>query len=278
MARSDFPADAVAAQQSEQRNLIANRLGRFPLAEVANRNAEEPGHRRHGLQRRIIAPPGTQLPDARGRQLLPGRRGDRLRDVGVGPGRRRGVRPPVRDQPLDLLPPAAEGLYPKRKGKRRPVYITAEPWPVRPIRKGNRKNKAAAMADGTWPDLLGKFKPHDDRHTHSTWLDLSTVPKVLQMDRRGHALPGMDAVYVHVTPEMRQQLCDYLQQLWEQGIAERYKLAPRSAVPLLDEMPIAHEKSLKAKPKQAKAARAPDVLIRMRRQQAHQTRRGRSRG
>jgi hypothetical protein len=42
------------------------------------------------------------------------------------------------------------------------------------------------------------------------------------MERRGHAMPGMDAVYVHPTPEMRQQLCDYLQRLWQQGITERY--------------------------------------------------------
>ena len=35
-------------------------------------------------------------------------------------------------------------------------------------------------------------------------------------------MPGMDAVYVHPTPEMRQQLCDYLQRLWQQGITERY--------------------------------------------------------
>jgi hypothetical protein len=66
------------------------------------------------------------------------------------------------------------------------------------------------------------------------------------MDRHGHVMPGMDAVYLHVTPEMRQQLCDYLQQLWQQGIAERYTLAPRSAVPLLDGILIAHEKSFKA--------------------------------
>jgi hypothetical protein len=121
------------------------------------------------------------------------------------------------------------------------------------------------MADSTWPNLLGKFKPHDDRHTHSTWLDLSSVPKVLQMDRRSHVMPGMDAVYLHV----RQQLCDYIQQLWQQGIAERYTLAPRTPVPLLDAILITHEKSLKAKRDQADAQRTPDVLTRARRQQAN---------
>src|ERR1017187_8333870 len=98
------------------------------------------------------------------------------------------------------LTPAAEGLYPAFKGIRRPVYVTAEPWPGIPIRKGNRKNKAADLAEATWPNLTGKFKPHDDRHTHATWLDAANLHKVIQMDRRGHAMPGMDAVYNHVTP------------------------------------------------------------------------------
>ncbi|HXL90431.1 MAG TPA: hypothetical protein VN969_15915 [Streptosporangiaceae bacterium] len=140
----------------------------------------------------------------------------------------------------DYITPAAEGLHPKRNGTRRPVYIKAEPWPGIPIRKGNKKVKAADIADGTWPNLLGHFKPHDDRHTHSTWLDDSGVSKVAQMDRRGHAMQGMDSVYIHVTDDMRHQLCDYLERLWHQGIAERYKLAPRSAVPLLDQALVAH--------------------------------------
>lgn len=67
------------------------------------------------------------------------------------------------------LTPAAEGLYPARMGERRPVYVTAEPWPGIPIRNGNRKARAADLAEATWPNLIGKFKPHDDRHTHATW-------------------------------------------------------------------------------------------------------------
>ncbi len=145
----------------------------------------------------------------------------------------------------DFLTPAAEGLHPKRKGTRRPVYIKSEPWPGIPIRKGNRKHKAADLADGTWPNLVGHFKPHDDRHSHSTWLDDSDVHKIMQMDRRGHAMDGMDSVYLHVTDEMRQRLCDVLQKLWETAIAERYELAPRSAVPILDGILLAHAERLK---------------------------------
>jgi hypothetical protein len=143
------------------------------------------------------------------------------------------------------------------------------------------------MADGTWPNLLGKFKPHADRHTQSTWIDVLEVPKVIQMDRRGHVMQGMDAVYTHVTPEMRQQLCDYLEKLWQQGVAGRYAMAPRSAVPILNDILIAHEKSRQAKrqPKardakreRAAAVQPSEVVTRARRQQARQAGRGQSRG
>ena len=133
------------------------------------------------------------------------------------------------------LTPAAEGLYPARNGVRRPVYVTAEPWPGIPITKGNKKHKAADLAEATWPNLVGHFKPHDDRHTHATWLDSANLNKVIQMDRRGHAMPGMDAVYNHVTPDMRQRLCDALETLWQTAVAERRQITPRSAVPLLNQ-------------------------------------------
>ena len=140
------------------------------------------------------------------------------------------------------LTPAAEGLYPARKGVRRPVYVTAEPWPGIPIVKGNKKTKAADLAEATWPNLTGKFRPHDDRHTHATWLDAADLHKVIQMDRRGHAMPGMDAVYNHITPEMRQRLCDVLEKLWCTAVAQRYEIAAGSAVPLLDQILLAHER------------------------------------
>ena len=74
----------------------------------------------------------------------------------------------------------------------------------------------------------------------------SGVSKVAQMDRRGHAMQGMDSVYIHVTDDMRRQLCNYLERLWHQGITERYKLAPRSAVPLLDQALVAYARKLQA--------------------------------
>jgi integrase len=129
-----------------------------------------------------------------------------------------------------FLTPAAEGLHPARNGTRRPVYVNSEPWPGIPIR---RTAKAAVRADGTWPNLTGHLKPHDYRHTHATWLEDAGLSKVIQMDRRGHAMPGMDRVYTHVTTEMRQRLCAVLEDLWQNALQERQTISPRSNVPLL---------------------------------------------
>jgi hypothetical protein len=134
----------------------------------------------------------------------------------------------------DFLTPAAEGLRPARQGTRRPVYVTSSPWPGIPIRKGNRRAKAADLAEGTWPNLTGHLKPHDYRHTHATWLEDARLSKVIQMDRRGHAMPGMDRVYTHVTTEMREQLCAVLEDLWNKAIEQRHAISDRSNVPLLD--------------------------------------------
>ena len=60
--------------------------------------------------------------------------------------------------------------------------------------------------------------------------------KLIQMDRRGHAMPGMDAVYNHITTEMRQQLCDVLENLWHTARTQRRDLAPGSPVPLLNQI------------------------------------------
>ena len=132
----------------------------------------------------------------------------------------------------DFLTPAAEGLHPVRNGTRRPVYVKSEPWPGIPIR---RTKKAADRADGTWPNLTGHLKPHDYRHTHATWLEDAGLSKVIQMDRRGHAMPGMDRVYTHVTVEMRQRLCEVLEDLWQNALQERQAISARSNVPLLDQ-------------------------------------------
>lgn len=92
------------------------------------------------------------------------------------------------------ITPAAEGIYPSRKGVRRPVYVLAEPWPGIPITKGNKKVRAADLAEATWPNLTGKFRPHDDRHTHATWPEMGRIASDASLrSLREHALPAAQA-------------------------------------------------------------------------------------
>jgi hypothetical protein len=62
------------------------------------------------------------------------------------------------------------------------------------------------------------------------------VSKVIQMDRRSHAMQGMDRVYMHVTPEMRQRICDILEDLWRDALAQRREIDTHSEMPILDRM------------------------------------------
>jgi hypothetical protein len=39
---------------------------------------------------------------------------------------------------------------------------------------------------------------------------------------------------MHVTRQMRERLCPILEELWQDALAERYKVDPYSHVPLLD--------------------------------------------
>jgi hypothetical protein len=89
---------------------------------------------------------------------------------------------------------------------------------------------------------------------------------VLQIHRRGHAMSGMDAAYIHPTDEMRDHLCDYLQGLWETAVAERYALSTRSAVPILNEILLAHEASLKPRRTQRSRGRTATAAPWTRRQ------------
>ncbi len=70
--------------------------------------------------------------------------------------------------------------------------------------------------------------------------DLDRQATHCRRDRKHKA--GMDSVYLHPTSEMRQRLCDVLEQLWRTAVAQCYELAPRSAVPLLDQALIACER------------------------------------
>jgi hypothetical protein len=50
----------------------------------------------------------------------------------------------------------------------------------------------------------------------------------------GHEVPGMRGVYTHITPRMRAELCDSMQELWQASLDRRASLSERSAVAVLD--------------------------------------------
>ena len=99
---------------------------------------------------------------------------------------------------------------------------------------GTGEKPAEPVPVASWLPLRTGLTPHGLRHGHQTWLDDMGVRYVLQSERMGHEVPGMRGVYSHITPGMRAGLKAGLQELWERSLHERSRLAPRSAVAVLD--------------------------------------------
>jgi len=99
---------------------------------------------------------------------------------------------------------------------------------------GSGDKPAGPVPVASWLPLRTGLTPHGLRHGHQTWLDDIGVRYVLQSERMGHEVPGMRGVYSHITPRMRDELKARLQELWEASLHERARLAPRSAVAVLD--------------------------------------------
>lgn len=87
-----------------------------------------------------------------------------------------------------------------------------------------------------WGPVLAGLTPHGLRHGHQTWMDDGPVKKAIKVERMGHEDLTMQGVYGHVTDGMRQDLRDYLEGLWAEALAERFARAPRSPVPVLDQL------------------------------------------
>ncbi|MCK2214243.1 site-specific integrase [Actinomadura sp. ATCC 31491] len=86
----------------------------------------------------------------------------------------------------------------------------------------------------TWLPLLPGLTPHGLRHGHQTWMDDGGIKKALKVERMGHEDSSIQGRYGHPTPAMRAELVELLQALWENAVAERFKIYPYSAIPLLD--------------------------------------------
>jgi integrase len=101
---------------------------------------------------------------------------------------------------------------------------------------GSGKPPAEDVPLACWLPLRPGLTPHGLRHGHQPWMDNAGIPYVLQSERMGHEVPGMRGTYAHPTPEMRAALLTALQQLWQDALAARAWLTPRSAVAILDDL------------------------------------------
>jgi integrase len=176
-----------------------------------------------------------------------------------------------------IMRPAADGVYPARKGARareaRPVMADAAVYGPKPERGRRQALEGAQHWPGrpvmwqwpravpgelfvppagrgipdweswpererphlvTWLPLLPGLTPHGFRHGHQTWMDDARIGKALKTERMGHEDRSMQGRYGHPTEDMRVELIELLQALWESAVAERFKIYPYSAISLLD--------------------------------------------
>lgn len=108
-----------------------------------------------------------------------------------------------------------------------------QPW-CKGCEGGNGERPAGPVPVASWLALRAGLAAHGLRHSPQTRLDEIAVRYVLQSERTGHEVPGMRAIYSHITPGMRAELRTGLQELWERSLHERSRLAARSAVTVLD--------------------------------------------
>lgn len=132
-----------------------------------------------------------------------------------------------------LFQPAATGRYPaKAPSPARPVPVLSNPWPGIPIRGRN----AAGRADACWLPVAPGLTPHGLRHSHKTFMEELGTPSKLMDERMGHEDGSVQAVYSHITPEMRRNLLAGLTAMWEAALDERRALSPGSPVGVLDQL------------------------------------------
>jgi hypothetical protein len=181
--------------------------------------------------------------------------------------------------PLPPWPPDAEGkpyVPPTGRGKQRPVVkdgfgrcqecarSTALKLDGTLIRhksdgeecSGALRPPAELPPPANWLPLLPGLTPHGLRHGHQTWLDDLNVRYALVAERMGHEVPGMRGVYSHIADEWRADLIEGLQERWEASLDARARLSAHSAVPLLDDLLVAHRKP---SPKHLHSRLAPKI-------------------
>jgi len=129
-----------------------------------------------------------------------------------------------------LFTAAASGWHPpKAPMPRRPVLARGE-WPGERAQGRN----AEARAEMCWLPVAEGMTPHGTRHSIKTLLEERRIPEILSEAHMRHDIPGVTAVYRHVTPAMRAELAGMMTAEWEAALGARLEMSPRSPVAVLD--------------------------------------------
>ncbi|QBI56885.1 LacI family DNA-binding transcriptional regulator [Streptomonospora litoralis] len=133
-----------------------------------------------------------------------------------------------------IFHPAATGWYPEKKPN------PAHPVPIVPgglTGTPARGRGAAKRAGASWLPVVAGFTAHGLRHSQQTWMDEDEIPEKLKRQVMGHAdEQTVQAMYGHVTPDMRERRIRALSARWEQSLRDRARMWPTSHIPLLNDL------------------------------------------
>lgn len=105
-------------------------------------------------------------------------------------------------------------LFPDRKGH----YRQYDNWNSGPWRRACDGKPAAVLPTGhareAVPPVHEGLRLHDLKHTHKAIMNNGRIHTAMQDYRLGHISPGTPGVYSHPTPEMRQELLGWLDEVW----------------------------------------------------------------
>jgi len=90
---------------------------------------------------------------------------------------------------------------------------------LRPAADGREAiaRKVGTAGREAWAPILPGFTMRGARHTHDTWLKENRVDRALRFERMGWAVQDIEGTYEHVTPLMRREMLDALQDRWERA-------------------------------------------------------------
>jgi integrase len=108
------------------------------------------------------------------------------------------------------------------------VPLTGD-WPGTRVRGPG----AGHRAQWCWLPVAPGMSPHGLRHSVKTLMEEQRIPEIMSEAHLRHDLPGVSAVYRHVTPAMRAELTAMMSAQWEAALDARLDMAPSSPVPVL---------------------------------------------